>query len=1049
MIVLETGFYITGGTVPGGAPSYVERKADEDLFEGVRRGEFCYVLTSRQMGKSSLMVRAAARLRETGVTAIVLDLTAIGQNLDAGQWYEGLLNLIGQQLKIEDEVEDFWLDHSRLGPMQRWMRAMREVVLRRALGPVVIFVDEIDAVRSLPFSTDEFFAGIREFYNRRTEDAELERLTFCLLGVATPSDLIRDTRTTPFNIGRRIELNDFSPEEAAPLAQGFGRDEWLGKKLLQRVIYWTGGHPYLTQRLCQAIAGTGQARDAGDVDRLCEQLFFTSRSRERDDNLHFVRDRLLRSEVDLVSLLDLYGRIRKGKLVPDDETNPLIGILRLAGIARLQEGRLVLRNRVYERVFDYNWVAASLPDAERERQRKAYRRGQLRAATIAAVIIALLVGAMWMTRRALNLAETREKSYRQLLYVARINLAQQAWNNNNVERTLELIGRIDDSSEDDLRGFEWRYLWHLCNGELAKFAQSNPIWSVAISPGGRLLATGGNDRVCAIWDLANGQKIESLDAQGNIWSVAFSPDGRMVAAGVEDGRVKIWDVITWRQIASIKAHDGAVRAVAFSPAANMLATGGDDGAIRLWDPARLQEAIKFKTGQDGTPVFALAFSNNGKLLAAGRASGAIAFLDVKQGRELFVINGHEDSVRSIAFSPDGKTLASCGEDKSVKLWNVATRKQEAVFSQHSEAVWSVAFSPDGEILASGGRDKAIRLWDVGKKQAAGTFKGHFDLITAVAFSPDGKTLVSSSQDKTAKLWDLIAEEEKSYSQDGAIIDLAFSPDDNLLALARGDGQVTLWNRPNRQSALFMAHSMAVTSIAFSPDGKSVATSSEDETVGIWDANSQRAIARLQGANGEIHSIAFSPDGKFLAAAGGGAEIKLWETASWREVNTLKGHDEAVWDVAFSPDGGSLASGGGDGVVNLWSVETGQKIKTFKSRGGRIRSIAFSPDGKTVAAGSEDATVGLYDVAKESAREPLKGHTKGVLSLSFSPDGKTIATASEDQTIRFWNVARSQELILVRASEAPVNSVAFSHSGKLMATGSGNGLVKLWLADAAR
>ncbi len=179
------------------------------------------MLTSRQMGKSSLMVRTAARLREAGAGVVLLDLTAIGQNLTAEQWYSGLLTQTGQQLELEDELEEFWDSHPKLGPLQRWMQAIRRVLLPRYQGPVVIFVDEIDAVRSLPFSTDEFFAAIREFHNRRTEDEELRRLTFCLLGVAAPSDLIRDTRTTPFNIGQRIELHDFTAEEAAPLTAGF------------------------------------------------------------------------------------------------------------------------------------------------------------------------------------------------------------------------------------------------------------------------------------------------------------------------------------------------------------------------------------------------------------------------------------------------------------------------------------------------------------------------------------------------------------------------------------------------------------------------------------------------------------------------------------------------------------------------------------------------------------------------------------------------------------------------------------------------------------
>jgi len=386
----EQSFYVTGGTVQRDAPSYVQRQADQQLYEGLTQGKFCYVLTSRQMGKSSLMVRTASRLREEGTAVAVLDLTAFGQNLTPEQWYDGLMSRAGRQLNLEDELEGYWLDHERLGPLQRWMGAIREVVLERLKGRVVIFIDEIDTVRSLPFSTDEFFAGIREFYNRRTEDPELRRLTFCLLGVATPSDLIRDTRTTPFNIGQRIELNDFTEAEAGPLTKGLGRDEQLGAKLLKRVLYWTGGHPYLTQRLCQAVAEDETVSDLRGVDRLCEELFFSTRARERDDNLLFVRERLLRSEADLASLLDLYKQVRSQKRVKDDETNPLVSLLRLSGITRMVDDCLKVRNQIYYRVFDLEWITANMPDAELRRQRAAYRRGLIRATALAAVIVAVI-----------------------------------------------------------------------------------------------------------------------------------------------------------------------------------------------------------------------------------------------------------------------------------------------------------------------------------------------------------------------------------------------------------------------------------------------------------------------------------------------------------------------------------------------------------------------------------------------------------------------------------------------------------------------------------
>jgi hypothetical protein len=392
-------FYVIGGTLHRDAPCYVAREADARLFSCLNNGDFCYVLTARQMGKSSLMVRTASRLRENQTSVAVLDLTALGQNLTVEQWYMGLLDRVGEQLGLEQELEDNWEANLSLGPLQRWTLAIRTVLLRRCRGPIVIFIDEIDAVRSLSFSTDEFFAGIRELYNRRAHEPELSRLAFCLLGVATPSDLIRDTRTTPFNIGRRIELSDFTEEEAAPLALGMEGKRQSGKQLLRRILYWTGGHPYLTQRLCRSVAEDPEAQSTAGVDQVCSDLFLSIRAREHDDNLLFVRERMLRSEVDTSTLLHLYYKIRCGNRVRDDETNPLIPVLRLAGITRSERAFLKVRNRIYERVFDRDWVVSNLPGAELRRQRAAYKRGLQVAALAAIPIFAVVVGLFLMQYR--------------------------------------------------------------------------------------------------------------------------------------------------------------------------------------------------------------------------------------------------------------------------------------------------------------------------------------------------------------------------------------------------------------------------------------------------------------------------------------------------------------------------------------------------------------------------------------------------------------------------------------------------------------------------
>jgi hypothetical protein len=390
---MNGSFYKTGGTLALDAPSYISRRADEELFEAIVAGEFCYILDSRQVGKSSLVAHTKRRLEEAGVAVAAVELTALGITSNTPeQWYDALLAKLGEQLGLEDALDDFWLDNERLAPLPRFMEAVRRVVLERIQGPVAVFLDEIDVVRSLPFSTDELFAGIRELYNRRTQDQSLERLGVCLIGVAQPTDLIQDTRITPFNIGRRIELTDFTAAEAAPLGQGLPGNPIQAARLLARVLYWTGGHPYLTQRLCRAVAEDGQVTSPRGVDRVCEGLFFTVRARDQEHNLKFVAGQMLQPDLDRAALLDLYRQVRERRRLRDDPTNRLFGVLRLAGVVRAFEGLLWVRNRIYFRAFDRDWIQANLPDAEIRRQRAAYRRGAMRAGGMAGAILAVLVG---------------------------------------------------------------------------------------------------------------------------------------------------------------------------------------------------------------------------------------------------------------------------------------------------------------------------------------------------------------------------------------------------------------------------------------------------------------------------------------------------------------------------------------------------------------------------------------------------------------------------------------------------------------------------------
>ncbi len=258
--------YHLGGSLPVDASSYVMRQADSDFYTFLQAGEFCYVLNSRQMGKSSLRVQTMQRLQAEGVICAFIDLTGIGkEDVTAEKWYAGLVQSLVSSCQLSQKFQwrtwwksqkfqwrTWWKEHREfLSPVQRLSLFIEEVLLAEIKQNIVIFVDEIDRVLSQNFSLDDFFALIRFFYNRRVDESKYQRLTFALLGVATPSDLIRDKTQTPFNIGRAIALPGFQLHEVQPLTDGLMGKVNNPQAAIAQILNWTGGQPFLTQKLCQ------------------------------------------------------------------------------------------------------------------------------------------------------------------------------------------------------------------------------------------------------------------------------------------------------------------------------------------------------------------------------------------------------------------------------------------------------------------------------------------------------------------------------------------------------------------------------------------------------------------------------------------------------------------------------------------------------------------------------------------------------------------------------------------------------------------------------
>jgi WD40 repeat protein/serine/threonine protein kinase len=686
-------------------------------------------------------------------------------------------------------------------------------------------------------------------------------------------------------------------------------------------------------------------------------------------------------------------------------------------------------------------------------------------------------------------------------YVADMNLARVAWDENNVGRSRELLEKHRPGpGETDLRGFEWHYLRRLSTGDVLKMnAHAGGINAVAFTPDGKRLVTSGSIQPrrklsdprpgdVKFWDAATGRPLQvQLSGPADMVERAvLSPDGTHLAATQLNPMILVWDLAT----GGLVTLDGPPRlrahGVSFSPDGKRLVctySPDDDHpakdsprSIRIWDLVTRRTVVTMDRLHYG--MSAAAFSPDGRLLAVIDWRTALVKLwDAATVHEVFTCQyTRGQMVWAAAFSPDGKRLAACGT-QGIRIWNLASRETPVTWPSDSGFGNCLAFSPDGNRLAMGGVEGLVELWDTATGQKVQTFKGHFGPVHALAFSPDGTRLATGGADGTLRLWDTTAQRDVvSIPQDGSsLLEIpALSPDGLTLLTDYGDGRgrrPRLWNTATgepRCAPIELPQAvdsgaastpdekrsyLAVGRAAWTADGKRLYLADSGKTVRVVDVTSGKVIrtftvgVETKGQISFTYFMALSPNEKWCAHACPDGAIQVRNAQTGALFRTVKGLDGVLGALEFSPDGSRLLGADEYGTLKIWDIATGREIAATKLTGVLIMRARFSADGKRLAVAGLLGQLLTGDVRildAETAREvcSLKGHTLMVGDVVFSPDGLRLATTSGDHTVRFWDLTTGQE-ILKLADSGTVDRIRFVADGRRLIGATRDRRIRVW------
>lgn len=1066
-------FFTVGQPLHPVRGGYIRRQADDALYQAIVAGRYAHVIAPARSGKSSLIAATSARLRNNGFKIATLDLSQIAERdggTDAGRWYYSIAYRLLRQLRIKIDLQDWWQDKAILSNRQRLVEFYIEVVLQNISGSIVVFVDEIQSVESLPFR-EHLLPSIRAAHNARATDPDLERLSFVLCGECDPESLVSDAALSPFSVSQAVELSDLTRPELDIFATELNLSAIDARLALDRVWHWTGGQPYLSQKLCRALSrDTSGDSIEGRVDRIVMQQLAGRAALHNEPHINHIHRRIVRDRQDYEAMLNLYGRMQKGmNVIYDPSVRPQRKLLAYGLCVVDDDGLLAVRNRLYAAVFTARWANRNLP---------LHWRGP---AAVAALVVLLVAIPFWYTQllpkpymRALvsptlpleavaeswrNLrsfpghSDTADRLYLNLLE----NRAVVAADPDTIEaiaaRARELPGP-EDTAERLVADYWERAAYRHARDEQRDAALLAAIESLrAATPERRRLAASlvGEDYPHLVATVPP-QPAERVLFNARELLLTHASGARVTQWSLQNGRLQPRDpwVISSLEVTPLLRRvvvdrEGAVSRIGLT--VNVSHARLDDVRVKLIAPSGRTVDLAFdapRSSANDETVFAPA---DLRALMGEPLSGTWSL-----------------SLRDEAPGVGGHLVG----------WNLNLNSQGIVESfdrgldipapleRESDNIW---FSRDGRYaVARAMQSDSARLWDLGSAVPARTIAVPA-AEKVIGLSTNASFLVTVSQ-SAVHLWRIATgrrESELVTNVAGAAVSL--SPDgSHLLVERRGEAETLFewWavDSGKRGGQLRVAGSPAL--VAMDATGQRLAVADYDRAVRVWDLASGTQLAQLD-LHAQASELLMAADGKALAVMHGDQGLSLWHTGQPAEPLLVERGDDS-WHARFSPSGTRLFAGSPRRGYRVYRSSDGAVVSPYLDAG-----VAAGSDTQLGFAGNEDilltAAVGdrarFWQLSAEAAHavmEPSSGaspghrvwRSAGDSPAAIAPGGEHLAVADNDGHVHILNVNASDaeldrardELNYLGHQEA-VRHVVFSNDGEMVVSAAADGSVRAW------